>query len=111
MQAIQAQLASVGISAKADHGTQLARVGGRRGKRGERRSPRQQYVAVDPSALSVWFCLAVYWNWSHYASPQLLSLLNQAAWRSRRAAGRLYDQAQTIINQQALMMPLHETRT
>jgi peptide/nickel transport system substrate-binding protein len=66
-------------------------------------------VAVDPDALSVWFLPGEYLNWSHYANPQLTSLLNQAGvTQSSSERATLYDQAQNIIMQQALMMPLHE---
>lgn len=111
MQAIQAQLASVGIVGKVETMATTAWLASAAaaGSAGGTSLTPSQYVAVDPSALSVWFLPGVYLNWSHYASPQLTSLLNQAGVAqspSRRAA--LYDQAQTIIMQQALMMPLHE---
>jgi peptide/nickel transport system substrate-binding protein len=66
-------------------------------------------VAVDPDALSVWFLPGEYLNWSHYTSPALTSALEQAG-TTQSAAQRtaLYEKAQTIIMQQALMMPMHE---
>jgi peptide/nickel transport system substrate-binding protein len=111
MEAIQAQLASVGIVGKVETMATtawLASAAAAGNKGGTSLTP-SQYVAVDPSALSTWFLPGEYLNWSHYTNPQLTSLLNQAAaTQSQAGRAKLYDQAQTIIMQQALMMPLHE---
>jgi peptide/nickel transport system substrate-binding protein len=111
MEAIQAQLASVGIVGKVETMATTAWLASAAaaGNSGGTSLTPSQYVAVDPSALSVWFLPGEYLNWSHYTNPQLTSLLNQAGeTQSEAERVKLYDQAQTIIMQQALMMPLHE---
>jgi peptide/nickel transport system substrate-binding protein len=111
MQAIQSQLAKVGIEGKVETlGTTawLASAAAAGSKGGTSLTP-SQYVAVDPDALSVWFLPGVYLNWSHYSSPELTSLLQQGGSATSPAQRvSLYQKAQTIIMQQALMLPMHQ---
>jgi len=68
-----------------------------------------QYVAVDPAALNLWFMPDQYYNWSHYTNPELTKLIEQGN-ESNDAAARqkIYEQAQTLIMEQAVMMPIHQ---
>jgi peptide/nickel transport system substrate-binding protein len=68
-----------------------------------------QYIAVDPDALHLWFLPGQYFNWSHYTNPTLTSLINQGQ-KETNAAKRqsIYSQAQRIIMEQAVLMPIHE---
>lgn len=67
-----------------------------------------QYVAVDPAALHLWFEPG-YYNWSHYTNPKLTKLIDQGQQTSAVAdRQRIYEQAQTLIMEQAVMMPIHQ---
>lgn len=68
-----------------------------------------EYIAVDPDALHLWFLPGQYYNWSHYTNPTLTSLILQGQ-RETDSAKRLtiYAQAQKIIMDEALEMPIHE---
>ncbi|MCU1492880.1 MAG: Peptide/nickel transport system substrate-binding protein [Acidimicrobiaceae bacterium] len=67
-----------------------------------------QYIATDPDALHLWFLPKQYYNWSKFTNSQLTGLIQKGQITS--GAGRLaiYDQAQKIIMQQAVEMPIHE---
>lgn len=68
-----------------------------------------QYIAVDPDALHLWFLPGQYFNWSHYTNKTLTSLIKQgqvASDLNKRLS--IYSQAQKIIMDQAVLMPIHE---
>jgi peptide/nickel transport system substrate-binding protein len=68
-----------------------------------------QYVGVDPDALQFWFLPDQYFNWSKFTDPKLTELIRAAQRetdRDRRVT--LYHQAQRIIMEQAVMMPLRQ---
>ncbi len=68
-----------------------------------------QYVGVDPDALQFWFLPDQYFNWSKFTDPKLTELIRAAQQetdRGRRAT--LYHQAQRIIMEQGVMMPLRQ---
>ena len=68
-----------------------------------------QYIAVDPDALHLWFLPDQYFNWSHFTDPTLTALIKQGqqeADTQKRIA--IYQQAQAIIMDRALEMPIHE---
>jgi peptide/nickel transport system substrate-binding protein len=68
-----------------------------------------QYIAVDPDALHLWFLPGQYFNWSHFTDPTLTNLINSAQQEpdpAKRVAA--YQQAQQIIMNQAIDLPLHE---
>ena len=68
-----------------------------------------QYIAVDPDALHLWFLPGQYFNWSHYTTPQLTSLILQGQQESDPAKRfAIYSQAQKIIMDEAVMMPLQQ---
>jgi peptide/nickel transport system substrate-binding protein len=68
-----------------------------------------QYIAVDPDALHLWFLPGQYYNWSHYTNPQLTKLIEEGEVTVNQAArAKIYEQAQQIIMQQAVELPLHE---
>jgi peptide/nickel transport system substrate-binding protein len=68
-----------------------------------------QYVAVDPAALDLWFLPGQYYNWSHYTNPQLTKLIDEGEVTSNQSArAKIYEQAQQIIMQQAVLLPLHQ---
>ena len=68
-----------------------------------------QYVGVDPDALHFWFLPDQYFNWSHYTNPQLTDLLTRGQQETDMAKRLpLYQQAQKIIVDQAVEMPIHE---
>lgn len=68
-----------------------------------------QYVGVDPDALQFWFLPDQYFNWSKFTDPKLTEIIRagqQETDRDKRVA--LYHQAQRIIMEQAVMMPLRQ---
>ena len=70
-----------------------------------------QYIAVDPDALHLWFLPGQYYNWSHYTNPQLTQLIEQGqATTDPAARAQIYKQAQQIIMQQAVLLPLHQNQ-
>lgn len=67
-----------------------------------------QYIAVDPAALDLWFTPGQYYNWSHYTNPQLTKLIEEGEVTSSTSArAKIYQQAQQIIMQEAVDLPLH----
>jgi peptide/nickel transport system substrate-binding protein len=70
-----------------------------------------QYIAVDPAALNLWFLPGQYYNWSHYTNPQLTKLINEGeVTASSSARAKIYAQAQQIIMQEAVDLPLHQNQ-
>ncbi|HEV7974909.1 ABC transporter substrate-binding protein [Amycolatopsis sp.] len=68
-----------------------------------------QYIAVDPDALHLWFQPGQYFNWSHFTDPALTALIDQGQQEADPAKRQsIYAQAQKIIMDQAVMMPIHE---
>ena len=68
-----------------------------------------QYIGVDPDALHLWFLPDQYFNWSHFTDPTLTKLIIQGQQETdlQKRAG-LYAQAQKIIMDQAIDLPIHE---
>jgi len=68
-----------------------------------------QYIAVDPDALHLWYLPGQYYNWSHYTNPALSRLILQGQ-QALDPAQRLkiYSQAQKIVMDQAVEMPIHQ---
>ncbi len=69
-----------------------------------------QYIGVDPDALHLWFLPDQYFNWSHYTDPTAdASCITRASRSSiRPSAPRSTRQAQKIIMDQAVEMPIHQ---
>ncbi len=68
-----------------------------------------QYIAVDPDALRLWFTPGQYFNWSHVSDPALTDLLARGEHETDPAKrDALYAQAQQIISDQAMEMPIRE---
>jgi peptide/nickel transport system substrate-binding protein len=68
-----------------------------------------QYIGVDPDALHFWFLPGEYFNWSHFSDPKLTELINQGQQEldpSKREG--IYHEAQKIIMDQAVMMPIRQ---
>ncbi len=68
-----------------------------------------QYIAVDPDALRLWFTPGQYFNWSHFENAALTELImrgQQETDPAKRAP--LYAQAQRIIMEQAITLPLRQ---
>ncbi len=68
-----------------------------------------QYIGVDPDALHLWFLPHQYFNWSHFSDPKLTALILQGQREldtQKRVA--IYQQAQKIIMDQALELPIRE---
>ena len=66
-----------------------------------------QYIGADADALSNWFTAGQYFNWSHYSDPKLTELFQQGRAEtdpSKRV--EIYKQAQRIIMEQAVMLPI-----
>jgi peptide/nickel transport system substrate-binding protein len=70
-----------------------------------------QYIAVDPAALDLWFLPGQYYDWSHYTNPQLTKLIEEGeVTTSSSARAKIYEQAQQIIMQEAVDLPLHQNQ-
>jgi peptide/nickel transport system substrate-binding protein len=68
-----------------------------------------QYIAVDPDALRLWFTPDQYFNWSHFTDPALTKLIadgQQELDQTKRL--NLYYQAQKIIMDQAIELPIRQ---
>lgn len=106
-QAIQGYLLKVGMDAKVEQQAVPAWLASN--IKGNMSLTPLQYIAVDPDALHLWFLPGQYFNWSHYTNPTLTSLINQGQ-KETDATKRLsiYSQAQKIIMDQAVLMPIHE---
>jgi peptide/nickel transport system substrate-binding protein len=68
-----------------------------------------QYIGVDPDALHFWVLEGEYFNWSHWSDPALTELILQGQ-RELDPAKRteIYHQAQQIIMDNAVIMPIRE---
>ncbi|HEX3348988.1 MAG TPA: ABC transporter substrate-binding protein, partial [Acetobacteraceae bacterium] len=67
-----------------------------------------QYVGVDPDALHLWYLPDQYFNFAHFTDPALTEAISQGQMESDPAKrAQLYQQAQKIIMEQALEMPIH----
>jgi peptide/nickel transport system substrate-binding protein len=68
-----------------------------------------QYIAVDSDALHLWFLPDQYFNWSHYTNPTLTDLILQGQKESDPAKRfTIYAQAQKILMDEAVIMPIRE---
>ena len=68
-----------------------------------------QYIGVDPDALHFWFLPGEYFNWSKFSDPKLTELINRGPAGARSSqARRIYHEAQKIIMDQAVMMPIRQ---
>jgi peptide/nickel transport system substrate-binding protein len=106
-QAIQGYLRKFGMDATV---TQLATPAWLAANiKGETSLTPLQFVAADPDTLHFWFLPHQYFNWSHYTNPTLTKLLIEGQ-REFDPAKRIaiYDQAQKIIMDQAVEMPIHQ---
>ena len=59
--------------------------------------------------MHLWFLPGQYFNWSHFTDPTLTNLINRGQQESdpnKRMA--IYAQAQKIIMDQSVLMPVHE---
>ena len=68
-----------------------------------------QYIGVDPDALRLWFTPDQYFNWSHFTDPALTKLI--ADGQQELDAGKraeIYAQAQKIIMDQAIELPIRQ---
>jgi peptide/nickel transport system substrate-binding protein len=77
--------------------------------KGETSLSPAQFIGVDPDALRLWFTPDQYFNWSHFADPELTGLIMQGQQESdpdKRFA--LYAAAQKIIMEQAIMLPIRQ---
>ena len=68
-----------------------------------------QYIGVDPDALHFWFLPGEYFNWSKFSDPKLTAS-DQRGQQERDPAKRvaIYHEAQKIIMDQAVMMPIRQ---
>ncbi|MDT0262642.1 ABC transporter substrate-binding protein [Jatrophihabitans lederbergiae] len=106
-QAIQGYLRKVGMDAKVSQQAVPAWLASN--IKGNMSLTPLQYIAVDPDALHLWFLPGQYFNWSHYTNPTLTSLINQGQKETDPAKRQtIYSQAQKIIMEQAVLMPIHE---
>ena len=68
-----------------------------------------QYIGVDPDALRLWFTPDQYFNWSHFSDPALTAAIMAGQTEldpAKRQA--LYSQAQKIIMDQAIELPIRQ---
>lgn len=69
------------------------------------------YVAVDPDALSFWFFPDSFYNWSHYENTELTALLKEGRSETDDAKRqKIYEAAQRIIIEEAVMYPIYENQ-
>jgi peptide/nickel transport system substrate-binding protein len=105
-QAIQNSLQSVGMQVSVQQEAEPAWLASN--IKGNMSLTPLQYIAVDPDALNLWFTPGQYYNWSHYTNPQLTKLIHEGETTTNQATrATLYEQAQQIIMQQAVDLPLH----
>lgn len=68
-----------------------------------------EFSSLDPDLLRIEFTPGQYFNWSKVNDPQLTSILLKAETESNPTTRlKLYDQAQTIIMDQAMILPEHQ---
>ena len=68
-----------------------------------------QYIGVDPDALHLWYLPGQYFNWSHVDDAALGKLLTEGQQEldaDKRVT--IYHQAQRIIMEGAMVLPIHE---
>ena len=69
------------------------------------------YVAADPDALSFWFSPNSFFNWSHYSSGSLTSLLTQGRTETDEAKRQaIYVKAQQLILDASVLYPIYENQ-
>lgn len=108
-QAIQGNLQEVGIEANVEEMGAAAWTDAN--VEGDMSLTPLTYVAVDPDALSLWFTPGSFYNWSHYTNKDLVSLLEEGRVETDPAKrAEIYSQAQKIIMEQAVLMPIHESQ-
>jgi peptide/nickel transport system substrate-binding protein len=105
-QAIQNSLQAIGMKVSVEQEAESAWLASN--IKGNMSLTPLQYIAVDPSALNLWFTPGQYYNWSHYTSPELTKLIEEGqATTDSATRAKLYEQAQQIIMDQAIDLPLH----
>ena len=68
-----------------------------------------QYIGVDPDALHFWFLPGEYFNWSHWSNEELTALIQKGQTLQDEAERQtLYADAQRIIMENAVMMPIRQ---
>ncbi|MEM8855672.1 MAG: ABC transporter substrate-binding protein [Pseudomonadota bacterium] len=68
-----------------------------------------QYVGVDPDLLHFWFLPDQYFNWSHWTDPELTKVINNARTiQDVKARTKAYQDAQRMIMENAVMLPIRE---
>lgn len=68
-----------------------------------------QYIAVDPESLRLWFTEDQYFNWSHWNDPEFTALLDKAvATQDVDARAELYEEAQTMLLDNAVVLPIRQ---
>jgi peptide/nickel transport system substrate-binding protein len=68
-----------------------------------------QYVGVDPDLLHFWFLPDQYFNWSHWSNPELTEIINNArSLQDVKERAAAYQDAQRIIMENAVIMPIRE---
>ena len=106
-QAIQGYLRKAGMDASV---TQLATPAWLAANiKGDMSMTPLQYIGVDPDALRLWFTPDQYFNWSHFTDPTLTKLIMDGQ-QELDPAKRLsiYAQAQKIIMDQAIELPIRQ---
>jgi peptide/nickel transport system substrate-binding protein len=108
-QAIQSSLQAVGMQVSVEQEAEPAWLASNLA--GNMSLTPLQYIAVDPAALDLWFTPGQYYDWSHYTNPQLTKLIQEGDdTTSQSARAKIYEQAQQIIMQQAVDLPLHQNQ-
>ncbi len=105
-QAIQSYLEKAGMKVKieqfADAAWHAANV------KGVENIEPLEFSSVDPSLLQIEFTPGQYFNWSKYSNPTVTRLLNEAgADTNPKSRLQLYFKAETILMDQAVMIPEH----
>lgn len=108
-QAIQGDLQKVGIEANVEQMGAAAWTDAN--VKGDMNMTPLTYVAVDPDALSFWFKPGSFYNWSHYTNDELTALLEKGkSTTDADERAKIYHQAQKIILEQAVLMPIHDSQ-
>jgi peptide/nickel transport system substrate-binding protein len=106
-QAIQGYLRKAGMDAQVERLASPAWLAAN--IKGDMSMTPLQYIGVDPDALHLWYLPGQYFNWSHVDDPALGKLLiagQQELDTDKRVA--IYHQAQRIIMEGAMVLPIHE---
>lgn len=106
-QAIQGYLRKAGMDATVEQMATPAWLAAN--IRGDMSLTPLQYIGVDPDALRLWFTPDQYFNWSHFSDPALTKLILEGQ-QELDPAKRLpiYAQAQKIIMDQAIELPIRQ---